>query len=147
MGVKMYLRRIFDDLWMGRKEYALPADQRNFNYYTYVSDDGTTYNIRADVDWAAITGHGLAARTNGAPLFIPTGRRKPRTATYVDSTTGRKKKGPIGTATAFSALSLGSTQNFHVEGETATVAYTAAVKSNERVPGTVLQSVGLPDHA
>lgn len=125
----------------------MPADQRNFNYFTYVSDDGTTYNIRADVDWAGISGHGLAARTNGAPLFIPTGRRKPRMASYVDSTTGRKKKGPVGTATAYAALALGSTQNFHVEGETATVAYALAVKSPEKVPSTVLQTTGLPDHA
>jgi hypothetical protein len=124
----------------------VPADQRNFGYFTYVSDDGTSYNIRCAAEWAAISAHGLAARANGQPLFITTGRRKPRTATYVDLTTGRKKKGPVGTASAYTALTVGATQDFHVEGETAAVSYTLGAKSGERVPGSVIQS-SLPDHA
>lgn len=124
----------------------MPADQRNFGYFTYVSDDGTTYNIRADVDWAAVVAHGLAARGNGQPLFITTGRKKPRYATYVDLTTGRTKKGPVGTAAAFAALSEGDVAAFHVEGETATVDYTLAKKTGERVPGSVIR-LSLPDHA
>ena len=124
----------------------MPADQRNFGYFTYVSADGTSYNIRCDTQWAAIAAHGLAARVSGQPLFITTGRRKPRMATYVDETTGRKKRGPIGTDTAYNALNTGDTQNFHIEGETATVAYTLGAKSPERVPGSVIQS-SLPDHA
>lgn len=132
---------------MGRREnLSLPADQRNFGYFTYVSGDGTTYNVRCDSDWAAISGHGLAARANGQPLYVATGRKKPRKATYVDLTTGRKKIGPIGTSTAWDALAIGSTQDFHVEGETAAVTYTLAAKSPERVGGSVIQSF-LPDHA
>ena len=124
----------------------MPADQRNFGYFTYESDDGTSYNIRCDADWAAISAHGLAARANGQPLFITTGRRKPRMATYVDLTTGRKKKGPVGTASAYTALTVGDVEAFHVEGETATVNYTLSAKSGERVPGSVIQT-SLPDHA
>lgn len=124
----------------------MPADQRNFGYFTYASDDGTSYNIRCDADWAAISAHGLAARANGQPLFITTGRRKPRMATYVDLTTGRKKRGPVGTASAYTALTIGDVEAFHVEGETATVNYTLSAKSGERVPGSVIQT-SLPDHA
>jgi len=131
---------------MGRRENIVPADQRNFGYFTYESDDGTSYNIRCDADWAAISAHGLAARANGQPLFITTGRRKPRMATYVDLTTGRKKKGPVGTASAYTALTVGDVEAFHVEGETATVNYTLSAKSGERVPGSVIQT-SLPDHA
>lgn len=124
----------------------LPADQRNFGYFTYVSDDGTSYNIRCDSDWAAISGHGLAARANGQPLYITTGRRKPRSVSYTDLTTGRKKKGPVGTNSAYAALAFGATQDFHVEGETAAVSYTLSGKSPERVPGSVI-ATSLPDHA
>lgn len=124
----------------------MPADQRNFDYFTYESADGTSYNIRADVDWAAIAAHGLAARANGQPRYIKTGFKKPRMATYVDLTTGRTKSGPIGTSAAFDALVIGSTQAFHVEGLTATVDYTLARVTGERVPGSVLQGFK-PDHA
>jgi hypothetical protein len=67
-------------------------------------------------------------------------------ATYVDLTTGRKKRGPVGTSAAYTALTVGDVEAFHVEGETATVNYTLAAKSGERVPGSVIQT-SLPDHA
>lgn len=124
----------------------MPADQRNWGYFTYESADGVSYNIRADVDWAAISGHGLAARANDQPRYIATGSRKPRSVTYTDLTTGRSKTGPIGTSAAFDALSFGATQAFHVEGETATVDYTLTRKTGEKVPGSVI-ATSLPDHA
>jgi len=124
----------------------MPADQRNWGYFTYVSADGTTYNIRADADWAAISAHGLAARASGQPTYIASGRRKPRKVTYTDLTTGRSKTGPVGTDTAFNAIHVGDTQSFHVEGETAAVVYTCTRKTGERVPGSVI-ATALPDHA
>lgn len=124
----------------------MPADQRNMGYFTYVSADGTSYNIRCASEWAAISGHGLAARVSGQPRYISTGRRKPRRVTYVDLTTGRTKTGPVGTASAFTALNEGDTHDFHVEGETAAVTYTLASKSEEKVPNSVIRS-SLPDHA
>src|SRR5690242_1218246 len=117
---------------MGRKEYSrlrkeystVPAPQRNFGYFTYVSDDGTSYNIKCDSDWAAIAGHGLAARANGQPTYIKTGRKKPRHVRYVDLTTGRSVQGPVGTAAAYAALAIGATHDFSIPGETAAVTYT-----------------------
>lgn len=124
----------------------MPADQRNMGYFTYVSADGTSYNIRCSAEWAAISGHGLAARVSGQPRYITTGQRRPRSVTYVDLTTGRTKKGPVGTATAFAALNEGDTHGFMVEGETAAVTYTLASKSEEKVPNSVIRT-SLPDHA
>jgi hypothetical protein len=124
----------------------VPLPQRNFNYFTYESGDGTTYNIKADSAWAAIAGHGLAARANGQPTYIATGRKKPRTVRYVDLTTGRSVQGPVGTSAAFDALVIGATQDFAVPGQVALVTYTLASKSPERVAGSVIQS-SLPDHA
>jgi hypothetical protein len=124
----------------------MPLPQRNFNYFTYVSGDGTTYNIRAAEEWAAIAGHGLAAATVGAPLYVSTGRKKPRRARYVDPTTGRSVEGPVGTAAAHTALAIGTIQAFPVVGQAATVNYTLAAKPDEKIGGSVRQSFR-PDHA
>lgn len=124
----------------------MPADQLNFGYFTYESGDGTTYNIRAGAEWAAVAAHGLAARANGQPRFITTGRRKPRSVTYSDVTTGRTKTGPVGTVAAWTAIAIGATQDFHVSGEAAAVTYTVVRKSDEKIPGSVIYS-SLPDHA
>jgi hypothetical protein len=124
----------------------MAADQRNMDYFSYDSADGTTYNIRCASEWAAIAAHGLAARGSGQPRYISTGRRRPRKVTYVDLTTGRSKSGPVGTAAAFAALNEGDIQAFHVEGETATVDYTLASKTEEKVPNSVART-HLPDHA
>lgn len=124
----------------------MPADQRNWEYFTYASADGTSYNIRADAAWGAVAAHGLAARANGQPVYIASGRRKPRSVTYTDLTTGRSKTGPVGTDTAFNAINIGDTNDFHVEGETAAVTYTVTRKTGEKVPGSVI-ATSLPDHA
>lgn len=136
-------RRAVKSVWY---ESTMPANQRNWGYYTYVSGDGTTYNIRADQEWAAVSAHGLAARASGQPRYIATGRRKPRMAKYVDLTTGRSRQGPIGTSSAWDALATGATQGFAISSETAAVTYTLASKMPEKVPGSVIAS-SLPDHA
>lgn len=124
----------------------MAADQLNFGYFKYDSGDGHSYNIRAGAEWAAIAAHGLAARDSALGRLIPSKQQRPRNAVYVDLTTGRTKSGPIGTAAAFAALSIGDTQDFHVPGETAAVTYTLARKVEEKVPGSVIQS-SRPDHA
>lgn len=124
----------------------MALDQKNFDYYTYESADGTTYNIRADQDWAAVAGHGLAARANGQPRYIASKSQQPRKATYVDLTTGRSRTGPIGTSAAFDALVIGSTHDFAVQGGGTAITYTLASKVAEKVPGSVARSHVL-DHA
>lgn len=124
----------------------MPAVQRNWNYYTYESDDGTTYNIRAAVEWAAVAAHGLAARTSGAPRLIASRQQRPRKVIYRDPTTFRSTSGPIGTAAAYAAIDLGDVVAFSVPGLTGTVNYEAVKKVPESVPTTI---VGQPllDHA
>lgn len=124
----------------------MPSPQRNWGYFTYESADGTTYNIRADADWGAIAAHGLAARANGQPTYIASGRRKPRSVTYTDLTTGRSRTGPVGTDAAFNALNVGDTHDFPVPGEVAAVTYTLTRKTSEKAPGSVV-ATSLPDHA
>jgi hypothetical protein len=124
----------------------MPLVQPNFTYVTYESDDGNSYNIRASLEWAAITEHGLAARSSAQPRYIPSGSQKPRMATYKDLTTGRSKRGPVGTAAAYTALTIGDTHDFPVPDQTADVTYTLVSKTAERVPGSVIQSA-VADHA
>ncbi len=124
----------------------MPLDQKNFDYFSYESADGTTYNLRVDEDWAAIAAHGLAARANGQPRYIASGRQQPRKAKYVDLTTGRSRSGPIGTPAAFDALVIGAAQNFAVSGGGAPVSYTLVAVTGEKVPGSVTQS-HVADHA
>lgn len=124
----------------------MPLDQRNFDYFSYESDDGTTYNLKADVAWAAVTEHGLAARANGQPRYIASGLQKPRKVRYVDLTTGRSVEGPIGTAAAYAAIDIGDTHSFAVHGSATPVSYTVAAKIGEKVPGSVAQS-HVADHA
>lgn len=124
----------------------MPLPQPNFGYFTYVSADGTSYNIRAGAEWAAIAEHGLAARVTGQPRYTSGGSRKPRHVIYKDLTTGRSKSGPIGTSAAFDAIDIGDTHDFPVHGQAGLVTYTVVAKVGERVPGTVLQGF-LADHA
>lgn len=124
----------------------MPLVQPNFQYFTYESDDGNSYNIRASLEWGAITEHGLAARANDQPRYITSGSKRPRSVIYKDLTTGRSKKGPVGTAAAYAALSIGDTHDFPVPDQTADVTYTLVAKIGEKVPGSVIQSA-LPDHA
>jgi len=125
----------------------MPAVDRNWNYYTYVSDDGTTYNIRADVEWASIAAHGLAASTPGAPRLIASKQQQPRKVRYADATTGRTKLGPIGTAAAYAAIASEDTATFAVRGLAGGVVFAVVKKTPERVPVTSLSGPGLGDHA
>jgi hypothetical protein len=124
----------------------MPAIQPNFDYYTYVSDDGTTYNIRADVTWAAYASTGLSARTDGAPRYIKSKSQSPRHFIYRDATTFRTRSGPVGTAAAYAAASLGDTVSVAVQGEATAVTYDLVKKVPESVPTTIVGRQN-PDHA
>lgn len=60
----------------------MPAVQRNWDYFQYVSDDGTTYALRTSVEWATNAGFGLNALTGGEPRLIPSKTQQPRRAIY-----------------------------------------------------------------
>ena len=124
----------------------MPAIQPNFNYFTYESDDGTSYNLRADVTWAAYASTGLAARTSGAPRYIKSKSQSPRMFIYRDATTFRTRSGPVGTATAYAAASLGDTISVAVQGEATAVTYDLVKKVPENVPTTIVGRQN-PDHA
>ncbi len=122
----------------------MAADQRNFENYLYVDDNGTSWTKRGEVGpAAAVDGH---ATGTDDPVWINSARMKVRTITYVDVTTFRTIRPIFYTAAAFAAVALGDIVAVHVEGETATVNYKADKKNAERQPhrGPARQLV---DHA
>ncbi len=125
----------------------MPADQRNFGLFTYVDDNGVSWNKRGE-DNAAINAIDGSSAFGGHPRWPKESRRyHTRKARYVDPTTFRSKQVVIYTAAAYAALVAGtSTLALHVEGETATVTYTLAEKIPEKQPGASAVRQ-LADHA
>jgi hypothetical protein len=124
----------------------MPAVQRNFNYFSYVSDDGVTYNLRCDQDWGDNAASGLTARGNHPAYGRATRRRHPRYFLYRDPTTFRTFRGPVGTAAAYTAAAIGDTLALAVPGETGTVNYQLVKKIPEAIPSTIVGRQN-PDHA
>lgn len=125
----------------------MPADQRNFAYSDYLSDNGTHFCVKADAAWIADAQSGGAACTTGVSYGPDTSARAKRSATFTDATTFRTVKGPVFTPTAFLALVIGTnTRAIHVPGETATVSYTLTHVTGEKRGATVIGRTD-PDHA
>jgi hypothetical protein len=117
----------------------MPADQRNFNYSAYLSDDATTYCLKADQSWITNTADSGSAACAGAVAYgRATKRRAPRKFIYRDPTTFRTVTVPVFTPTAYLAATIGDTIAVHVPGETATVDYGLVKKVPERIPSTVI---------
>src|SRR5689334_15868160 len=122
------------------------AVQRNWNYFTYVSDNGNNYAVRADQDWGNNVLFGGAAAGGNQAYGAQTTRRSPRRAIFRDPTTFRTVSGPVFTAAAYAALVVGTTTyDVALPGNAGTTAYTLVKKTPERIPSTVVGRQD-PDH-
>lgn len=127
----------------------MTATQRNFNYSQYLSDDGTTYCLKAAQEWISAAGNpGGSAACSANPAYgRASSRRAPRKAIYRDATTFRTVTVPVFTPTAYAALDVGSsTLAVFIPGEAGSVTYTLVKKVAERIPSTVVGRQD-PDHA
>lgn len=124
----------------------MAADQRNFQLFTYVDDNGVSWNKRGELDAARNTVDGNAAFGAHPDWGRETTRHKTRKIIYQDPTTFRTKTVLFYTAAAYAAVALGDIIAFHVEGEVATVNYNAIKKVPERQPAAA-GSRQLADHA
>ena len=127
----------------------MTATQRNFNYSQYLSDDGTTYCLKASQEWISAAGNpGGSAACSANPAYgRATRRRAPRKVIFREPTTFRTVTVPVFTPTAYSAIDVGSTTlAVFIPGETGSVTYTAVKKIPERIPSTVVGRQD-PDHA
>lgn len=121
------------------------AQQKNFQYYTYVDDNAVTWNKRGELDPARNAVDGSAAFTPGAPVWRDTRSMRVRRAVFVDATTFRTKSCIVYTPTAFAAITGSTTVSFIVEGNTTGVGYTLAQKLAEVQP-VAKASRNLADH-
>jgi hypothetical protein len=125
----------------------MAADQKNFALFTYVDNDGISWNKRGEVNSARQAIDGNAAPGAHPNWGRSTRRHKARSITYVDGTTFRKVEVVFYTAAAFAAVVKGTdTIAVHVEGESATVAYTASKKNDEK-SASATSGPQLADHA
>src|SRR5436190_24390834 len=99
----------------------MAADQKNFQLFKYVDDNGVSWNKRGE-DNAALNAVNGSAALGAFPVWEDSPRMKVRTITYRDPTTFRQKKVIFYTAAAFAAVVVGTdTLALHVEGNSATV--------------------------
>lgn len=111
----------------------MAANQRNYQVFTYVDNNGTSWNKRGVLDTAINAIDGSAALTPGAPVWTDSGRRKhTRKAVFYDPTTYRTVRFTVYTAAAFAAITGATTLNINVPGETAAVTYSLAEKIDEK---------------
>jgi hypothetical protein len=113
----------------------MAVNEKNFSYFTYVDDNGDTWNVRGE-DGGAFSGvDGHAALTAGAPVFgRNTRRRHVRYVEATDPATFRKVRGVIYTAAAFAAIAGGDVINVSVAGGATAVPYNVSAKIAEKLP-------------
>jgi len=125
----------------------MPGVQRNFGYFSYDSDDATSYCLKADADWGGSAGSGGTACAGEPAYGRATTRRSPRYAIFRDPTTFRTLKGVVFTPAAYAALTVGtSTYSVTYPGSATPQSYTLVKKVPERIPSTVIGRQ-LEDHA
>lgn len=125
----------------------MAANQRNYQVFTYVDDNGDTWNKRGTLDTAINAIDGSSALTAGARVWPHATRRyHTRQAVFFDPTTFRTVRFTVYTAAAFAAITGSTTLSLNVPGETTTVTYNLAEKIAEKQPvGKATRQ--LADHA
>lgn len=124
----------------------MTADQRNMNLFTYVDDNGVSWNKRGEDASPAAAVDGHAAFGVHPNWGRDTPRHKVRRIIYMDPTTFRTKSPIFYTAAAFAAVALGDIIAVHVPGNVAAVNYAAIKKVGEKLPSAAAARQ-LADHA
>ena len=112
------------------------SNERNLQWYRYVSDAGVNFGIVADQDWGNNAASGLSAFNAADPAFGPQSRQhRVRKALYRDPVTFRTVKHPVGTSAAFTALP--TTISVPLPGSVTPETYNLAQRIPEkmRIPG------------
>ncbi len=123
------------------------AEQKNFGLFTYLDDNGQSWNKRGELDAIRNAVDGSTAFGAHPAWGAESRRHRVRKGIYQDPTTLRTKTIIVYTPTAAAALVPGtSTLSFKVEGNTAAVVYTYEGLIPEHQPKQKA-SVNLVDHA
>lgn len=112
----------------------MARNQKNFQLFTYVDDNGTSWNKRGEDGGSATAVDGHAAFDPTQPTWEDSPRMKVRRIIYTDSTTGRTVDPIFYTPTAYNAVALGDVVAVQVAGLATTVNYAASKKLPEKQP-------------
>jgi hypothetical protein len=125
----------------------MAIEQPNFSLFTYVDDSAQSWNKRGEKEAVRAAVDGNAAPGGHPAWGKETRRHSVRKIRYVDGTTFRSKTVTFYTATAYNAITVGtSTLTFVIPGSATGVVYTAAKKIPERSPSAVA-GPNLAEHA
>jgi len=111
----------------------MARNQKNFDNFLYVDDNGVSWTKRGESGGAATAVDGHATGTND-PTWIDSARMRVRRIIYQDPTTFRTVDPIFYTAAAFAAVALGDILAVQVEGLATTVNYAATKKVAEKQP-------------
>lgn len=124
----------------------MASNEKNSNLFTYVDNNGTTWNKRGPIDTATNAIDGSTALTAGAPIWFDSPkRRRCRKAVFYDPVTFRTVRFPVYTSAAFAAITGATTLAVNVPGLSTTVTYSLAQKIDEKQE-VAKTSRNLPDH-
>jgi hypothetical protein len=113
----------------------MAVEQKNFQTFTYVDDNGVSWNKRGEAEGVRNAVDGSSALGAHPNWSRSTRRHSPRKIIYQDGTTFRTKTVLFYTAAAYNAITIGtSTLTFVIEGSATGVVYTAIKKVAERQP-------------
>lgn len=122
--------------------------QKNFAMLTYVDNDGTSWNIRAESPSAFDAVNGTAPAIGTQPRWPRrSNRNQPRRIEYLDPTTFRKAIAVFFTSAAYAAVTLGDIVAVPQPGTATSVNYQAVRKLPELKESNVQVTPSLPDHA
>lgn len=111
----------------------MARNQKNFQHFLYVDDNGVSWTKRGEDGGAAAAVDGHAAGTN-APTWTDSRRMSVRRIVYKDPVTFRTIDPVFYTAAAFAAVALGDIVAVQVPGLATTVNYKADKKKAEKQP-------------
>ncbi len=125
----------------------MAIEQENFSLYTYVDNNGVSFNKRGEKEGVRQAVDGSSAAGGNPAWGRDTTRRSVRKIKYKDGTTQRTKTVIFYTAAAFNAITEGtSTLTFVIPGSVTGVVYTADKKIAERRPAATAGG-NLAEHA
>lgn len=123
----------------------MPGNRKNYSFFTYVDEDGVSWNLRGEDGGAATAVDGHAAAVTGQPVWERSRRNEPRRIIYQDPATGRIAVPVFYTHAAYAAVALGDVIAVAVPGSGTAVNYAAVRKLGEVKRGTPAFSRHLAD--
>lgn len=123
----------------------MPGNRKNFAYFTYVDDDGVSWNKRGESGGAGTAVDGHAAPDPANPIWEERPNNTVRKIIYMDPATGRTVHIIFYTAASYAAVARGDVVSVGVPGNVANINYAAVQKVPERKKGTPNFSSHLAD--